>query len=103
MPDLPFAVRSRLEYHIGLITRTNEAIDRCRQTDRLAGASGRYEWEYRTTQYPDLEPSVAFFATFEERARAHGIDPEAIYAAYGGKPEPVPWSVEALAWVHPGV
>ena len=101
-PTIPDGVRSRLEYHIGRIERTNQAIAQARQAEALAGSPGRYEWEYRTTKYPDLEPSLHFFAEFERLAQDHGIDTEEVYQAYGGKPEPLPWSVEALEWLERG-
>jgi hypothetical protein len=100
-PMIPAAVRSRLEYHMGRIERANQAIRQTRQIEAAVGSPGRYEWEYRTTSYPDLEPTLHFFAEFERVAQDKGIDPEEVYQEYGGKPEPLPWSVEALKWMQP--
>jgi len=100
-PTIPNGVRSRLEYHMGRNERTNQAIRQARQVEALAGSPGRYEWEYRATHDSDLEATQRFFAEFERLAQLNGIDPEAVYRAYGGKPQLLPWAPEALAWIAP--
>ena len=93
---VPAHILKRVQYHIHKINNANAAIMHARGM----GSSGRYEWEYRVTNHPDLSPSIEFFAQFENVAAENGVDAQAVYAELGGKPEPLPWSDEALAWVN---
>ncbi|ETX03588.1 MAG: hypothetical protein ETSY1_46820 (plasmid) [Candidatus Entotheonella factor] len=100
--QVPDSVRHLLVFHIERIRSTNAEISRLRQFEKTLGSPGRYEWEYRTGTCPNPEDSLAFFETFETLARQNGVDPQSVYQDYGGKPEPEPWSLEALEWVRPG-
>ena len=81
---VPDRVLNRVQYHINKINEANAEITRARGID----ASGRYEWEYRITNCPDLTPSIAFFAEFEALAVQNGVDAEAVYAELGSVRHP---------------
>lgn len=99
--DVPPLILDQVERHIGRIKRVNATITQLRQLEKRFGSPGRYEWEYRTgPNFPDVRASVMFFEKFEALAREKGIDPEAVYQPFGGKPAPEPWSYEALDWVQ---
>jgi hypothetical protein len=42
--------------------------------------------------------SVAWLDHFADLAREHGVDPEAVFTALGGRPTLEPWSPAAQAW-----
>ena len=99
--QVPERILKRLVFHINAVNQVNAEIERCRQLGQTVGSRGRYEWEYRTTNCPNLTGSFEFFDQFETVAGQNGIEPQAVYEEYGGKPELEPWSDEAQAWVRP--
>jgi hypothetical protein len=69
-----------------------------RALEQRVGSPGRYEWEFRLQREAEAQQSVAWLDQFATLAREHGIDPDALFAALGGRPALEPWSPAAQAW-----
>jgi hypothetical protein len=52
----------------------------------------------RCQREPAAQQSVAWLDHFAALAREHGVDPEAVFTALGGRPTLEPWSPAAQAW-----
>jgi hypothetical protein len=96
--EIPPHILSRVQFHLKILHRVNADVLRYRALDATLHSGGRYEYEARQAVHADVERSEAFLAQFATLARQHGIDPETVYAAHGGKPVLEPWSEAAQRW-----
>ncbi len=97
---VPEKILTRIKANIKVINSFNQAIVLSRELSEAMGQPGRYEYELRSEKASSLDAPLAFFAEFEAMATQKGINPLDIYGKLGGKPEVLPWSAEAAAWMR---
>ena len=88
---VPLRWQDRLRCALGALRTWQAMLESARDTERLFGSPGRYEWEIRTsiahaTLRAQGEQAEATLAEFARLAQANGVDPEAVLAALGGRP-----------------
>ena len=93
MPRVPERVQERLRYALGTLRAWQAAVESARQTEKLFGSAGRYEWELRSSvAHAPLRAQVmqaeATLAEFAQRAVVNGVDAEAVLTTLGGRPAP---------------
>jgi hypothetical protein len=71
---VPTAILRQVRAHLACLREFNAGLARWRALEQRVGGAGRYEYEYRLH------------------------DPEAVFAALGGRPALEPWSPAAWAW-----
>jgi hypothetical protein len=98
LTEVPMHLLKQTRQHLACLKAFNAGIARMRSLEQRVGSPGRYEYEYRLQREPDAQQSVAWLDRFAAQARKHGIDPEAVFAALGGRPTLEPWSPAAQAW-----
>jgi hypothetical protein len=105
MDDIRTAVPRRLleqaQQHLACLHAFNAGIARMRALEQRVGGAGRYEYEFRLQREPEAEQSQSWLDRFAALARTNSVDPEAVFAALGGRPPLEPWSPAALAWPRP--
>jgi hypothetical protein len=107
MPDdailtaVPATILRQVQAHLACLRAFNAGIARMRVLEQRVGGAGRYEYEFRLQQAPEAEQSQAWLERFAALARTNSVDPEAVFAALGGRPPLEPWSPAALAWQRP--
>jgi hypothetical protein len=96
--EVPRHLLTLAKEHLVGLQAFNAGIARMRTLEQRVGSPGRYEYEYRLQREPDVQQRVAWLDDFAAQAREHGVDPEAIFTALGGRPTLAPWSPAAQAW-----
>jgi hypothetical protein len=96
--EVPRHLLTRARQHLACLEAFNASIARMRALEQRVGSPGRYEFEFRCQREPNAQQSVAWLDQFATLAREHGIDPEAVFAALGGRPDLEPRSPAAQAW-----
>lgn len=69
-----------------------------RSLEQRVGSPGRYEWEFRLQRELQAQETVAWLDRFAALARTNNVDPDAVFAALGGRPVLEPWSPAAQGW-----
>jgi len=106
LTHVPPGVLGRVQRALQTLHRWNDAIRTARRMETLAGCPGRYEHDLRYLpmtggcQRDQVVQAETTLATFETQAVAHGIAPEAVYQALGGKPVLLPEGPHVQEW-HP--
>jgi hypothetical protein len=98
LAEVPKHLLTQARHHLACLQAFNAGIARMRALEQRIGSPGRYEYEYRLQREPDALHSIAWLERFTAQAREHGIDPEVVFAALGGRPTLEPWSPAAQAW-----
>jgi hypothetical protein len=88
---IPPRVCARVQQALTALHAWNEAIVQARRMEAVAHQPGRYEYDLRYTEAgascrARLAAALRTLEQFEVLARAHALDPEALYPAWGGKP-----------------
>lgn len=96
--EVPQHLHTQARQHLARLHASNAGIACMRALEQRLGSPGRYEYEFRLQCEPEALRSVAWLDRFAAQARIHGVDPEAVYAALGGRPALEPWSPAAQAW-----
>lgn len=99
--EVPRHLLTQTRQPLARLQAFNVGIARMRALEQRLGSPGRYEYEFRLQREPEAQQSVAWLGRFGAQAREHGIDPDAVYAALGGRPTLEPWSAAAQAWQQP--
>jgi hypothetical protein len=95
---VPASILQRVTAHLACLHEFNAGIVRWRTLEQRIGSTGRYEYEYRLACETAAQQSQHWLDTFATLAQKNDIDPEAVFAALGGRPILAPWSPAALAW-----
>lgn len=98
LPEVPRHLRTQVRRHLACLQAFNAGIVRMRALEQRVGSPGRYEYEFRLQREPNARQSVAWLDRLVALARQHGVDPEAVFTALGGRPALEPWSAAAQAW-----
>jgi hypothetical protein len=103
LTDVPPRYVGRVQGALRQIHTWNDAVHHARRMEALAGSPGRYEFELRYStgeqaRRTPLDQALATLADFEHLARQHGVDPDAVYQALGGKPVPEPEGPHVHDW-----
>lgn len=96
--QVPTPMLQRVRAHLACLHEFNAAIARWRAIEQRIGGAGRYEYEYRLARETEVQQSQQWLDTFATLAQKNGIDPAAVFAAFGGRPVLEPWSPAAQAW-----
>jgi hypothetical protein len=96
--EVPRYLLTQARQHLASLQAFNAGMSRMRALEQRVGSPGRYEYEFRRQRELDAQQSVAWLDHFAALAREHGIDPEAVFVALGGRPPLEPWSLAAQAW-----
>lgn len=105
LADIPCGVLGQVQRAFRTFHTWNDTIKDVRRAEALAGAPGRYEYDIRYgsagagTRMPVAQAHETL-RRFESEAVTHGVDPEAVYAALGGKPALLPEGPYVHEW-HP--
>ena len=95
---VPMRLLEQAKRHLACLHAFNAGIARWRAMEQRVGTPGRYEYEFRCQREPEAQQSVAWLDRFATLARDNGVDPEAVFAALGGRPAMEPWSSAAQDW-----
>jgi hypothetical protein len=98
LSEVPRRLLDQVKHHLAGLQAFNAGIARWRAMEQRVGAPGRYEYEFRCQREPAAQQSVVWLDRFAALAREHGIDPDAVYTALGGRPALEPWSPAARIW-----
>jgi hypothetical protein len=98
LTTVPTAIRRQVRAHLACLREFNAGLARWRALEQRVGGAGRYEYEYRLQREPEAQQSVAWLDHFAALARNNHVDPEAVFAALGGRPALEPWSPAARSW-----
>ena len=90
--------QSTVSAHLACLRDFNDGVLCMRSLEQRIGSSGRYEWEFRLQREPQAQESVAWLDRFTALARTNNVDPDAVFAALGGRPVLEPWSPAATSW-----
>jgi hypothetical protein len=96
--EVPRHLLTLAKEHLAGLHAFNAGIARMRALEQRVGSPCRYEYEYRLQREPDAQQRGTWLDRFAAQAREHGVDPEAVFTALGGRPTPEPWSPAAQAW-----
>ena len=96
--EVPRRLLDQVTRHLAGLQAFNAGIARWRAMEQRVGAPGRYEYEFRDQREHEAQQSVVWLDRFAALAREHGIDPEAVFTALGGRPALEPWSPAARTW-----
>ena len=88
---VPRRWQDRLRCALGALRTWQAMLESARDTERLFGSPGRYEWEVRSGRAQaavraQVTLAEATLAEFARLAQANGVDPEAVLVALGGRP-----------------
>ena len=105
LADIPCRVLGRVQHAFRQLHAWNDAIKQARRMEVRAGAPGRYEYDLRygsdgASLWQQIAKAEATLALFETVAATNGVDPEAVYAALGGKPTLLAEGPQVHKW-HP--
>jgi hypothetical protein len=98
LTEVPVQILRQVKHHLASLREFNAGVARWRDLEQRLGAPGRYEYEFRLARERGAQQSGAWLDHFADLARRHGIDPEAVFTALGGRPALEPWSSAAQAW-----
>jgi hypothetical protein len=98
LTEVPAQILQRVQAHLAALREFNAGIARMRALEQRVGSPGRYESEFRDQREPAARASVTWLDQFAVLARQNQVDPEAVFAALGGRPLIEPWSAVAQAW-----
>jgi hypothetical protein len=98
LTEVPIHLLQQVKHHLACLHTFNAGIARWRTMEHRVGGAGRYEYEFRCSREADAQQSQQWLDTFATLARTHGVDPDAVFAALGGRPPLEPWSPAAQAW-----
>jgi hypothetical protein len=101
LDNVPTSLLRQARQHLARLQAFNAGIARMRTLEARVGSAGRYEYEFRLQREPAAHASSDWLDRFAAQARAHGLDPEAVWSALGGRPTLEPWSEAARAWRRP--
>lgn len=101
LTEVPTHLLQRVQAHLAGLREFNAGIARMRALEQRVGSPGRYEWEFRLQREPQAQETVAWLDRFVALARTNSVDPDAIFAALGGRPVLEPWSPAAQTWQRP--
>ena len=92
-PTVPPRVLARVQHALVTLRAWNAALLQARAMEAVAHQPGRYEYDLRYSDDAGLDQQRTwtveawlFLEQFEVLAAMHGVDPEAVYTTYGGKP-----------------
>ena len=100
---IPPRVYARVQQALTALHAWNEAMAQARRMEAVAHQPGRYEYDLRYSEAgasdrARLAASLQTLEQFEVLAWANALDPEALYAALGGKPLLVPEGPQVQEW-----
>jgi hypothetical protein len=100
---IPPRVLGRVQQALQHLHAWNTTLGHARGMEAVAHQPGRYEYDLRhgVTEAPRrarVAEALTTLATFEALALTNGVDPEAVYAALGGKPALLPEGAHVHAW-----
>src|SRR5262249_47738904 len=98
LTHVPALLLQRVKAHLACLRDFNDGVLCMRSLEQRIGSSGRYEWEFRLQREPQAQESVAWLDRFTALARTNNVDPDAVFAALGGRPVLEPWSPAATSW-----
>jgi hypothetical protein len=99
---VPRFLLQQVRQHLARLQEFNAGMARMRTLEQRLGSPGRYKWEFRLQREPQVQESVAWLDRFTALARTNGVDPDAVFAALGGRPALEAWSLAAQAWRREG-
>lgn len=86
-PEIPNRVRRTVERALNELRSIQQSLENGREADRMFGPEGRYEADAYQNTRERREQWERIIEEFRTRARAMGIDPEAVLAEMGGMPD----------------
>jgi hypothetical protein len=103
LSQVPTRTLGRVQHALQQLHAWNTAVSQARRMEAVAHQPGRYEYDlrYGTAEAPrraGVAKALTTLTTFEALAQANGVDPEAVYAALGGKPALLPEGQHVHEW-----
>ena len=101
---VPPTVQRHIGFHLGVLREISQGITQARAMERLAGALGRYEYDFRfgaAAAQARLDASLQALATVQALAEAKGLDWAALCTALGGYATPPAIGPAVEAWRPP--
>ena len=106
LTGIPPHWQDRLRYALARLWEWHYAVAQVRETERLFGGVGRYEWELRDSRAHEAQRAAvvsahATLAEFARLAKANKVDAEAALQALGGRPAPDEEGPHVQEWRRP--